>query len=140
MTDNIRTGRCLCGAVRYTVTGPVTSPQICHCRECQRQSGHAWASVSARLKDVALDEDESLAWYRASSRARRGFCRDCGSFLFWQAVGGDRIDLSLGSLDDRDGLALEAEIFCSERAAYTEAAGRVTAHARGSDEPEIAGD
>lgn len=122
-----RTGRCLCGGVRYVVEGAVEPPQICHCRECQRQSGHAWAAITAAVSQVTLSDEGSLGWYRVTAKARRGFCRDCGSFLFWQRIGSDSIDISMGSLDDRDDLRLDAEIFCGERAPYAAEAGQVRA-------------
>lgn len=126
----IRSGRCLCGGVRYTVEDPVTAPQICHCRECQRQSGHAWAAITAPVAQMRLTDEGSLGWYRASAKARRGFCRECGSFLFWQRVGADTIDISMGSLDDRADLHLEAEIWCAEQAPYAGEVGTAPCYAR----------
>ncbi len=136
MNDEVRTGQCLCGAVGYTLSGPLEPPMICHCRECQRQSGHAWAAVTAPLEAVKLREEGSLRWYRASAKARRGFCEDCGSFLFWQEVGAETIDISMGSLDQRDDIPLVGEIWCSERAPYSAQVGKegVPQHEKGAPE------
>jgi len=107
-----RTGRCLCGAVRITIAGPVTGPVACHCRECQRQSGNYWVAITAPRAAVAITGD--VGWFAASDRARRGFCPCCGGFLFWEPAGGGSIDIALGSLDDASGLTLEAHLWCDE--------------------------
>jgi len=77
-------GGCLCGAVRYRVGGPVDASGYCHCRTCQRQSGAptvAWFGVApaqlAYLKGTPKK-------YRASDRAAREFCGDCGTFLLFR--------------------------------------------------------
>ncbi|MEM6680487.1 MAG: GFA family protein, partial [Pseudomonadota bacterium] len=108
-----RQGRCLCGAVRFKITGPVSDPIACHCRECQRHSGGIWISVTAARADVDIQRDR-LAWVSVSESARRGFCRDCGGYLFWEAVEGDEIEIAFGALDDRDGLSLAAHIHTDE--------------------------
>ncbi|MEM6942611.1 MAG: GFA family protein [Pseudomonadota bacterium] len=106
-------GRCLCGAVRFSVSGPVTQPVACHCRECQRQSGGVWVSVRAKREHVQIVRDR-LAWVSVSPKGRRGFCRDCGGYLFWEEVDGSEIDLAFGALDDTTGLELSAHIFTAE--------------------------
>ncbi|MEM7499692.1 MAG: GFA family protein [Pseudomonadota bacterium] len=112
MSEKI-TGRCLCGAVHFVVTGPVSEPVACHCRECQRQSGGMWVAITAPQESVTIARDR-LAWVSVSEKARRGFCRDCGGYLFWEAFGGRTIDLAYGAIDDTNGLKLSAHIFTSE--------------------------
>ncbi len=103
MTDRYKpahTGGCQCGAVRYALYAEPTNPHVCHCRMCQK----AFGSYFAPLAGVKLDE---LAWikgqpgvFRSSEAAERGFCRDCGTPLFFRYVDKDRISISLGSLDE----------------------------------------
>jgi len=112
-------GRCLCGAVRYEVSGPLSDPHICHCSLCRRQSGHCVAATSAKRADLVLTEERGLKWYRSSDWARRGFCADCGSALFWDD-GGDEVGLNAGSLDQPTGLTLKSHIFVDEKADYYE--------------------
>ncbi|MEM6357781.1 MAG: GFA family protein [Pseudomonadota bacterium] len=112
MTQDL-TGRCLCGAVHFTIKGAVSAPVACHCRECQRQSGGMWVAVTAPSENVTIAR-ERLAWVSVSARARRGFCRDCGGYLFWEPVGGTTIDVAYGALDDTKDLKLAAHIFTEE--------------------------
>ncbi len=113
------TGQCLCGAVRYEVRGPLTEPHACHCGQCRRQSGHFVVGSEANRTDLALTEERGLAWYRSSEWARRGFCRDCGSVLFWDD-GGELVGINVGCLDQPTGLTLARHIFVDDKADYYE--------------------
>lgn len=53
-----------------------------------------------------LTEDRGLAWYRASDHAQRGFCRECGSSLFWKPDGEYRISFSPAALEGPTGLRI----------------------------------
>jgi len=99
------------------VRGPLSNPHACHCSQCRRQSGHYVAATSAKRPDFALTEQRGLKWYRSSEWARRGFCSDCGSVMFWDD-GGDEVSINAGTLDQPTGLALEKHIFVDEKADY----------------------
>jgi len=104
------TGRCLCGGVRFTVAGPLRDVLNCHCHRCRRWTGHHMAASSAQVADLRLEGERLLAWFRPDEHAAYGFCRECGSSLFWQA--GDepeRWSICAGTLDPPTGLTtLEA--------------------------------
>lgn len=111
-------GSCLCGAVRFSVDGPLTPPAACHCSQCRKQSGHYWAASDVARDAVTIEGAEKLRWYQASEKARRGFCSVCGSFLFWEAAGSDRLDLAMGAIDTPSGTALERHIFVADKGDY----------------------
>ena len=93
------TGGCQCGAIRYAIHGEPKNPLICHCRMCQKAFGAiAVAFFSARQADIQWTRARP-ALYRSSAAAERGFCRDCGTPLTFQAIGSDDVDFALGSLD-----------------------------------------
>lgn len=117
---NIKTGSCLCGAVRYRVTGPMRQVVNCHCGQCRKQTGHFLSATGVRLKYFELTEDRGLQWYEASATAKRGFCHECGAFLFWQPNGGERIAIAAGSLDGPTGLSTAAHIFVADKGDYYE--------------------
>ncbi|MEJ1996546.1 MAG: GFA family protein [Maritimibacter sp.] len=102
------TGSCLCGDIRYTVTAAPEGAAACHCSQCRKQSGHYWAAAWVPLSGNEITG--TPAWYQASDTARRGFCPRCGSSLFWQKLGGEVIDFSLGSVDGATGLHLTQHI------------------------------
>jgi hypothetical protein len=113
------TGQCLCGAVRYEVNGKLDDPHACHCGQCRRQSGHFVAGAGAQREDFRLMSGDTLKWYDSSPFAKRGFCSECGTALFWD--GGEYgLGINMGSLDQPTGLRLERHIFVEDKADYYE--------------------
>ncbi len=114
-------GRCLCGAVRYEVHGPLRDVLLCHCVECRRWSGHIFAATSARREYLVLLESGGLRWVaspESESDARRGFCCECGSSLFWDAPARDTISIAAGTLDKPTGLGLLGHVFVTQAGDY----------------------
>ena len=110
-------GRCLCGAVRFEIRGPMMEPHACHCTQCRRQSGHFVVAAGVLWSDFELTESRGLKWYRSSERARRGFCSECGTALLWDD-GSDQVSVTLGSLDGPTGATLAGHIFVEEKGDY----------------------
>jgi len=116
-------GRCLCGALQYEVLGPLRGVLVCHCIECRRWSGHAWAATAALRSDLRLVHDRTLRWVESpasATNARRGFCAACGSSLFWDAPGRETISISAGSLDAPTGLAVIGHVYVEHAGDYYE--------------------
>jgi hypothetical protein len=90
----------------------------CHCTECRRMTGHFMAATAARRAEFRLLSSAGLKWYSASAKARRGFCAECGSTLFWDGAGHDYISIAAGTLDDSTGLGVACHIFVAEKGAY----------------------
>lgn len=116
------TGRCLCGAVRYQIRGPLRPVVNCHCGQCLRTHGNVAAYTSAARADLVMTEDRGLKWYRSSDFARRGFCRDCGASLFWERLGGDQVAVAAGCIDPPSGLKTIRHIFVADKGDYYEIA------------------
>lgn len=113
-----RTGGCLCGGVRYELSGPLREVIACHCRECRRQTGHYLAATAVKRRYFTLVRTDDLRWYESSASARRGFCAACGSILFWDAPAYPHVAIAAGSLDDDAGLTLVCHIFVEECGHY----------------------
>ena len=113
-----RAGGCLCGAVRYQVRGPLRGIVLCHCGQCRRWHGHLGAYSSAARTDVLIEDSDALDWFVSSARGRRGFCRACGSSLFFEAVGGSRLAIAAGSLDQPSGLEVIGHEYVADKADY----------------------
>ena len=109
------TGSCLCGAVTYSVSGPLRPVIACHCRQCRKTSGHHVAATSAAREDIDIKGE--LRWYRSSPKARRGFCPTCGSNLFWDGPG-ENLSIFAGTLDGPSGLAIAGHIYCADKGDY----------------------
>jgi len=117
MTQPI-TGGCCCGGVRYEVRGPLRQIIACHCVQCRRTSGHFVAATACRRPAFQLVRSETLKWYVAVPGYRRGFCNECGSSLFFEQEGGERISIAAGSLDEPHGLRIVQHIYASEAGDY----------------------
>ena len=111
-------GSCLCGAVSFDVAEPLRPPDACHCRQCRKQSGHVWASTDVAREALSLQGAEALTWFQSSEKIRRGFCRVCGSVLFWDPPARGRIAVAMGAFDGPTGTRLEKHIFVADKGDY----------------------
>jgi hypothetical protein len=87
-------GGCLCGNIRFAVTGPLTKPHTCSCHMCQRHSGAptlAWVEVPRDAVEWIGPGGAPSVW-RSSDWSSRAFCPVCGS--------------TLGAIDDAPTIAL----------------------------------
>jgi hypothetical protein len=117
-TEPRATGACLCGGVRIEIRGDLRPVIACHCDECRRWSGGFWSATAAREADLTIRESGSLRWYRSSDKARRGYCADCGTSLFWKHDERSYLAIAAGALDKPTGLTLAAHIFMAEAGDY----------------------
>lgn len=114
----MRTGGCHCGAVRYAVDGPLREVIYCHCGQCRKQSGHFVAATRCADAALSVTGAGNLTWYASSPTARRGFCRQCGSLLFWKAQDSEGTSIMAGSLDSPTGLVESHHIFVADKGDY----------------------
>ncbi len=118
----MKTGSCLCGAVRYKAQN-LRDVVACHCGQCRKQTGTYMSATGALDTDLNIIESRGLKWFRSSRTAQRGFCQECGSVLFWKGDGKDYTAISAGSLDGKTDLKLEGHIYCDDAGDYYEIAG-----------------
>ena len=118
MTSSKHYGRCLCGAVTFKIKGELRQVLVCHCSQCRRSSGHQWAATAAPVEAIDIDCQNTLSWYRSSSKAKRGFCRRCGSSLFWQLDGSTSLSIAAGSLNLPTGLSTQEHIYFENASDY----------------------
>ncbi len=107
-----RDGGCLCGAVRFTASLPDNTFNVCHCNACRKWSGGPLMAVHCQ-GDADLTKDEGLSWYRSSDWAERGFCRRCGSSLFWRLASEPQalLIVAADAFDTTDDLTLDRHIY-----------------------------
>ncbi len=114
----IARGRCLCGAVRFEVRGPLRPVIYCHCTMCRRSSGHFAAATACEPAHLKLLSSQTLRWYQSSAIARRGFCGTCGSQLFWEPAHGRHLSIWTGTLETPTGLTAAEHIFVADKGDY----------------------
>ncbi|WP_108879999.1 GFA family protein [Anderseniella sp. Alg231-50] len=111
-------GRCECGSVRFEVNAVRQTVTVCHCSQCRRTSGHLWASTHAPFDSVKFTSDSGLQWYASSTTAKRGFCKTCGSSLFYRMNDEDGIGIAAGCLEDAGDMAMGKHIFVADKGDY----------------------
>lgn len=114
-------GGCLCGGMRYQISGPLTEVGNCHCSMCRRFHGAAF-TTRARVGAAHfrwLSGQDLLAIYESSPGVCWAFCRVCGSSLGIPAEG-KLSDIALGSLDSDPGVRPAEHVFVGSKAPWFE--------------------
>jgi hypothetical protein len=114
-------GSCLCGAVRYEVTGAFGEIHHCHCSRCRKAHGAAFSTFGrlARAQFRITAGADAVRTYRSSPQVERTFCNTCGSNLTFafEPLPAD-IWVAVGTLDDDPGTRPSAHIFAASKAPW----------------------
>ena len=118
------TGGCLCGAIRYIVSVPITELRACHCTHCQKTSG-AGGSVNAPIPSTAFKLTQGTP-KRYADKADSGrtfyrfFCGDCGSPIYGErATAPEMLVLRAGTLDGGGDMKITANIWTRSARPWT---------------------
>lgn len=115
--DKTIKGRCLCGAATLSATLADGTMSACHCAMCRRWTSGPFLSLAIRPESLSLGDDAAIGVYASSPEAERGFCRICGSTLFWRASDGSSADVSAHVVDDPGRYPFATEIYIEEKPA-----------------------
>ena len=116
-------GSCLCGAVTFEVSGALGPIDACHCTHCRKWSGHYLAGTDIPRASLSVQGEENVTWYQSSEKVRRGFCRHCGSSLFFDPLDREKHDwtsVAMGAFDSPTNAAIDVHIFVAEKGDYYE--------------------
>ena len=115
-------GGCLCGGIRYEVSGPFVKPAYCHCTQCRKATGSAFAANASLAADGfrIVSGEALLARYESSPGQLRCFCSRCGSPLVKLYTDRPEARIRLGSLDDDPHLEMAGHVFTREKAPWYE--------------------
>jgi hypothetical protein len=98
-----------------------------------------WAATAAKFEDLDFSEDRGLRWIDSPDsvwNARRGFCAECGSSLFWQVPGSRTVSIAAGCLDAPTGLETTEQIWVSSAGDYYDLDQSIRSVERGGSDPE----
>ncbi|MEO1380769.1 MAG: GFA family protein [Pseudomonadota bacterium] len=115
-----QSGSCSCGAVTFLVTGPMREVVYCHCTQCRKQTGNYVGATRADDTQLHVEGADNITWYAASDEAQRGFCKICGSSLFWKRQQSDRTSIMAGTFDNPTNLKSGFHIYCADKGDYYE--------------------
>ena len=101
-SGEIQEGSCCCGRVRFRVQGPFGTFSHCHCTDCRKTHGAAFATYigAARVRFGFLQGESEVGGFTTGTGTRRSFCRHCGSTLASTVAGEpENIYVAAGTLD-----------------------------------------
>lgn len=108
------TGHCLCGSVSFSANVKTSDAGPCHCESCRRWSGGVLLAATAE-GPVVFEGEDNITRFKSSDWAERGFCKTCGSSLFYRLVEQDMYILGTGTFDDQNTLHMAHQIFIDEK-------------------------
>jgi len=116
-------GGCLCGSVRFFITGPIRNIVYCHCSRCRKAQGSAFATNGI----VAADDFEltkgaqNLTSYSSMPGRAKLFCRTCGSpILSRNDADPDVVRVRIGTIESDISERPSAHIFATSKANWEE--------------------
>ena len=118
MSDtNIGKGHCLCGAVHLTASTMSTKVGVCHCGMCRRWTGGPLFAMDCG-SNVTFQGQENIGVFTSSDWAERGFCKKCGSHLFYRLKQANQYIVPAGIFDHGEKLVFDHQIFIEEKPEY----------------------
>ena len=112
-----RKGSCLCGAVRLLRTTQGDGVAACHCTMCRKWGGGPLLAVDCGA-DLRIENEDNVSVYASSAWAERGFCRQCGTHLFYRLKQGPSYFVPVGVFADDERWVLEQQIFIDEKPGF----------------------
>jgi len=103
-------GGCLCGDVRFVVSGAPYRVGVCHCLDCRKHHGALFHASAVFPQEAVTIEGETRSY------AGRHFCARCGSSVFGRTA--DEVEVNLGALDATDQLTPTYELWTLRREAW----------------------
>jgi hypothetical protein len=125
-------GSCLCGAIRYEIRGDLGPIVLCHCAQCRKAQGSAFAAnAPVRAADFTIVAGgEVLAAHESSPGKKRHFCRRCGSpIISTRDSAPGVVRVRIGTLDDPVDARPAAHIYVASKAEWDEIRDSLPQHA-----------
>jgi hypothetical protein len=122
-------GGCLCGKVRYSANVEPAFTGVCHCRDCQKFTGSAFASVVAVPKDSLSIQGKLTTYSKAGDTGQAlepRFCPECGSGIVDEAaVMPGVVMINVGTLDDSSWVKPAMQIYCDSAQSWVQLGGEM---------------
>ena len=110
-------GKCLCGAVQFTAKDISKNVDACHCGMCRRWGGGPLMAVSCGT-EVAFEGEENITVYNSSDWAERGFCKKCGSHLFYRLKEINEHQIPAGLFNNQASFNFDLQVFIDRKPSF----------------------
>ncbi len=110
-------GHCLCGEVHFSTSELAENVGACHCSMCRKWGGGPLLAVDCGTQ-VRFSGEQNIQTFSSSDWAERGFCKNCGTHLFYRLKQSQQYIMPVGLLDDDGQFAFDHQVFIDEKPAY----------------------
>jgi hypothetical protein len=110
-------GSCLCGAIRFSAKEVSKSVGACHCGMCRKWGGGPLMAVDSGT-DVSFEGEENISLYDSSDWAERGFCKRCGSHLFYRLKESGQHIIPAGLFENQDSFVFDNQVFIDRKPSF----------------------
>ncbi len=118
MSDSVEgKGRCVCGAVSFLAQNMSNSVGACHCDMCRQWGGGPFMEVDCG-SEVTFSGEKNISIFNSSDWAERGFCKNCGTHLFYRFKQGNLHMIPVGLFEDDSHFVFEKQVFIEEKPHY----------------------
>ncbi len=112
-------GSCLCGEINISAKSMNTHVGACHCSICRKWGGGPLMAVECGT-EVSFSDNELITTFNSSEWAERGFCKQCGSHLFYRLKVNNFHYMPVGIFDDSDDVVFDHQVFIDFKPDYYE--------------------
>lgn len=116
-THSKREGGCLCGAVKIIASQASNHVGACHCGSCRKWGGGPFVEIECGA-EVEFSNEDSITVYNSSDWAERGFCKQCGTHLFYRMKESRDHYMPVGLFEDDSDLMFAGQVFIDEKPPY----------------------
>jgi hypothetical protein len=110
-------GQCVCGAVSFVASSMNPDVGACHCEMCRQWGGGPFMEVDCS-SDVSFSGEDNISIFNSSDWAERGFCKNCGSHLFYRFKEANLHMMPVGLFKDDSKFVFKKQVFIEEKPHY----------------------
>lgn len=112
-------GRCLCGSIHISVNNLSSSLEVCHCGICRKWAGGPLFAINCGSQ-VTFEGEANIAIFNSSEWAERGFCKQCGTHLFYRLKQNNQFFIPAGLFDQPVDFVFDHQVFIDAKPSYYE--------------------
>ena len=112
-----KNGSCLCGSIQFTASNVNVHVGACHCGMCRKWGGGPLMAVDCG-SEVSFENSHNITVYDSSDWAERGFCKNCGSHLFYRLKQSQQYHIPVGLFENNEEFIFDHQVFIDKKPAF----------------------
>ena len=111
-------GSCLCGKITLQMNAAPTSVGACHCNRCRKWGGGPFITVDCGVDNLTIANESDIAVFDSTQWADRGFCKHCGTHLFYRLKAKQQYIVPAGVFDEDADFLFDHQVFVDMKPHY----------------------